>query len=684
MNCDTKVTPEHLKRTAYLYIRQSTLRQVFENTESTHRQYGLKQKAIVLGWPEERIEVIDCDQAHSADSALERDGFQRLVAEVGLGKAGIVMGLEVSRLARNCADWHRLMQICAITNTLILDQDGLYDPGQFNDRLVLGLKATMSEAELHILKARLRGGINSKAQRGELKMALPIGLIYDPAQRVVMDPDKQVQGTVRLFFETFRRCGSAWATVKEFKKQGLKFPKHGQAGSGEVIWEQMRHSIALDTLRNPRYAGAFCFGRSRTWKDPDGKWHCVNLPREKWLTLIKDAHAAYISWEEYEENQKRLQQNRSVPNRERSGPPREGPALLQGLVVCAKCGGRMTVCYHHRKGKLSPNYICQKASVEDTHPVCQNVPGDIIDEAVGKLIIESVTPLCLEVSLQVQQQLQSRLAEADRLRHQRVERAQYEADQARIRYMRVDPNNRLVADTLEALWNEKLRQLAEAKDEYDKQSKLDQRAISEEQKQQILALARDFPQLWNDPKTTHRDRKRMARLLVEDVSLKRDQSLIMVQARFKGGATKVFSLPMSLSAPDLRRTKQEIVAEIDRLLNDMSDPQIAAELNRKGLKSSLDNQFSAWMVYCLRRSHGLKSRRERLRELGLLNNREVAQLVGTKPLLVDYWREKGLLKGTRLNEKNEYFYERPDNDTVQAIKQRTRVNKPKACPGSNL
>jgi DNA invertase Pin-like site-specific DNA recombinase len=678
MNNDSKVTPEHLKRTAYLYIRQSTLRQVFENTESTHRQYGLKQKAIVLGWPEERIEVIDCDQAHSADSAVERDGFQRLVAEVGLGKAGIVMGLEVSRLARNCADWHRLMQICAITSTLILDQDGLYDPGHFNDRLVLGLKATMSEAELHILKARLRGGINSKAQRGELKMALPIGLVYDPAQRVALDPDKQVQDTLRHFFETFRRCGSAWGIVKAFKKEGLKFPKHGQAGSGEVIWEQLRHSIALDTLRNPRYAGAFCFGRSRTWKDPDGKWHCVSLPREKWMTLIKGAHPAYISWEEFEENQKRLQQNRQALRGERSGPPREGPSLLQGLVLCAKCGRRMTVRYHQRKGKLSPNYICQKASVEDTHPVCQNVPGGIVDEVVGQWIIESVTPLSLEVSLQVQQQLQSRLTDADRLRHQRVERAQYEADQARIRYMRVDPNNRLVADTLEALWNEKLRHLAEAKDEDEKQRQSDRRTISEEQRQQILALARDFPQLWNDPKTSDRDRKRMARLLVEDVSLKREASVITVAARFKGGATRVFSLPMPLSAPELRRTKPEIVAEIDRLLNDMSDPQIAAELNRRGWRSSLDNPFSAWMVYCLRRSHGLKSRRERLRELGLLSAREVAELVGTKPLLVDYWREHGLLRGTRLNEKNEYFYEHPDAAAVEAIRQRTRVNKTEA------
>ena len=451
LNSNGKVTAEHLKKTAYLYIRQSTLRQVFENTESTQRQYALRQRAVVLGWPTERIDIIDCDQGQSGASTGEREGFQKLVAEVGLGKAGIVMGLEVSRLARNCADWHRLLEICALSGTLILDEDGLYDPAHFNDRLLLGLKGTMSEAELHVLKARLRGGILSKAQRGELKMPLPVGLVYDPLQRIVLDPDKQVQNTLRHFFETFRRTGAGWATVQVFAKEGLKFPRHGQAGSGQLIWESLRHSKALDTLHNPRYAGAFCFGKSRTWKDPQGRWHCVNLPREQWAILIKDAHPGYISWEEFEENQKRLQHNQQARAIERqSGPPREGPALLQGLVICGKCGGRMTLRYHQRSGCLSPDYVCQKQRVEECRPLCQNVPGGVVDDALSALIVESISPLALEVALNVQQQLQERLAEADRLRRQVVERAQYEAEQARIRYMRVDPNNRLVADTLEA------------------------------------------------------------------------------------------------------------------------------------------------------------------------------------------------------------------------------------------
>jgi len=682
LNSNGKVTGEHLKKTAYLYIRQSTLRQVFENTESTQRQYALRQRAVVLGWPAERIEIIDCDQGQSGASTGEREGFQKLVAEVGLGKAGIVMGLEVSRLARNCADWHRLLEICALSGTLILDEDGLYDPAHFNDRLLLGLKGTMSEAELHVLKARLRGGILSKAQRGELKMPLPVGLVYDPLQRIVLDPDKQVQNTLRHFFETFRRTGAGWATVQAFAKEGLKFPRHGQAGSGQLIWEPLRHSKALDTLHNPRYAGAFCFGKSRTWKDPQGRWHCVNLAREQWAILIKDAHPGYISWEEFEENQKRLLHNQQARALERqSGPPREGPALLQGLVICGKCGNRMTLRYHQRAGRLSPDYVCQKQCVEECRPLCQNVPGGTVDDALSALIVDSISPLALEVALNVQQQLQQRLAEADRLRRQVVERAQYEAEQARIRYMRVDPNNRLVADTLEAIWNDKLRQLEQAHQEYEKQRQNAQLVISQEQKAQILALAEDFPRLWRDPATSDRDRKRMARLMLEDVTLKRDQTLITVQVRFKGGATKVLSLPMPPTGGELRKTKVEIVAEIDRLLERCTDSEIATELNSKGWRSSANLPFNARMIRSLSTSHKLPSRSERLRAKGLLTPSQIAELIGSKPLLVDYWRAVGLLNGIRLNDKNEYLYEHPNANTIQQIKRRIKLRKPTTYPG---
>jgi DNA invertase Pin-like site-specific DNA recombinase len=300
----SKVSASHLERAAYLYVRQSTLRQVLTNTESTQRQYALRQRAVALGWPTAQIVVIDQDQGHSGASAADREGFQRLVAEVGMGRAGLVLGLEVSRLARNNADWHRLLEICALTDTLICDEDGLYDPSGFNDRLLLGLKGTMSEAELHFLRARLRGGILSKARRGELQAPLPVGLCYDPAGRVALDPDQGVQKTLRHLFSTFERTGSARAVVQAFAAEGLRFPVRVKGGprKGELVWTALRHWRVLRTLHNPRYAGAFCFGRRRTRQRPEGRTSVRDLPREEWTALIPDAHAGYISWERFEQN----------------------------------------------------------------------------------------------------------------------------------------------------------------------------------------------------------------------------------------------------------------------------------------------------------------------------------------------------------------------------------------------
>src|SRR5229473_4102663 len=300
----SKVQTSHLKRNAYLYVRQSTLRQVFENTESTKRQYGLRQRAIALGWPEERIIVIDSDLGHSGASSADREGFQRLVAEVGVGHAGVVMGLEVSRLARNSTDWHRLLEICALADVLIVDEDGVYDPAHFNDRLLLGLKGTMSEAELHVMRARLRGGILNKARRGELEMRLPIGFVYDTEARVRLDPDARIQESIRQLFRTFRRTGSATATVKAFRVQGLLFPHRIYRGArkGDVQWGELDHSRVLWVLHHPRYAGAYCFGRTRYRKHPDGQTVSVRLPSAEWVSLIPNAHEAYVSWEEFEQN----------------------------------------------------------------------------------------------------------------------------------------------------------------------------------------------------------------------------------------------------------------------------------------------------------------------------------------------------------------------------------------------
>ncbi len=438
----SKVQARHLKRQAFLYVRQSTLRQVLENTESTHRQYDLRQRAIALGWRLEQIVVIDSDLGQSGASAVDRAGFQRLVTEVSLGHVGIVMGLEVSRLARNSTDWHRLLEICAFADSLILDEDGVYDPAHFNDRLLLGLKGTMSEAELHVLRARLRGGILNKARRGELEMRLPIGFVYDNQGKVRLDPDVRVQESLHQFFRTFRRTGSATATVKAFREQGLKFPRRCYKGTyaGEVIWTDLRHSRSLYLLHNPRYAGTFCFGRLRQRKLIDGRHACERLPQEEWIAFIRDAHEAYISWQEFEQNTRCLRDNAHArgPDRER-GAPREGPALLQGLAICALCGQRMTIRYHQRGIRRVPDYLCQSRRIQRGEPLCQQIHGAALDQAIAALLVQAVTPVTLEVALAVQQEIESRSVESDRLRHQEVERARYQSDLARRRFMQVDP-----------------------------------------------------------------------------------------------------------------------------------------------------------------------------------------------------------------------------------------------------
>jgi len=665
MNQEThqKVKATHLKRNAYLYIRQSTLRQVFENSESTKRQYDLRQRAIALGWPEDRIIVIDNDLGQSGASAADREGFQRLVTEVSLGRAGIVLGLEVSRLARNNTDWHRLLEICALTDTLILDEDGIYDPSHFNDRLLLGLKGTMSEAELHVLRARLQGGIRNKARRGELVIKPPVGLVYNSEGVLVLDPDKQVQQSLRLLFETFRRTGSATATVKAFRRQGLLFPRRVPGGPqrGDLVWGALGHCQVLRILHNPRYAGAYVFGRHHSRKTVDGRSRIVPVPREEWETLIPEAHAGYLSWEHYEQNQKRLHESaQAVGSDRRKSPAREGPALLQGLIVCGRCGDRMTVRYHVRHGRLCPEYLCQREGIEHAQPVCQQVPGSGIDEAIGALLMEAVSPVALEVALSVQQELQSRLEEADSLRLKQVERAQYEADLARRRYMHVEPEHRLVADSLEAEWNSKLRALAETQQERERHRQQDRQALSDQHRAAILALASDFPRLWQDPNTPDRERKRMTRLLLEDVTLLRADTIV-VQIRFKGGATRTLNVPIPLNAWQQRATSPEVVKEIDRLLEDNTDGQIAAILNEHGIRSGEGKRFSRTIVARIRRDYSLTPRYDRLRAAGMLTVREMAAVLGVTPDCVKIWNRHGLLHGHAYNDRNECLYE-PSGD----------------------
>ena len=655
-----KVRPEHLKRDAYLYIRQSTIHQVFHNTESTRRQYDLRRRATALGWADDSVIVIDSDLGKSGASAADREGFQRLVADVGMGKAGIVLGLEVSRLARNSSDWHRLLEICALTDTLILDEDGLYDPSHFNDRLLLGMKGTMSEAELHMLRARLRGGILNKASRGELQVPLPVGLSYDQSGKVILTPDSQVQEAFYMFFKTYKRTGSASAVVKHFRNNGLQFPRliRGQINKGKTVWGPLTHTRALHVLRNPRYTGTFVYGRMKSYKQSNGRMGVRQLPIDQWHTVIPDAHPGYITWDQYNDNLKTLRACSQAHGKDRRNhPPGNGPALLQGLVVCGVCGTRMTLRYHSRNGKLVPDYVCQRHGIEYGKPICQHIPGSNIDKAIEQLLLELVKPVTLEIAFTVQKEVQQRLKEADKLRYQKVQRAQYQAYLAKERFMNIDPRNRLVADQLEADWNEKLRTLNDVRQEYEHQHELDKIKLDKKCREKILSLVKNFPKVWNDSATSDQQRKRMIRLIIEDVTMVREDKDVDLRIRLKGGATHQMTVPVPLSAWQARKTKPEIIEEIDKLIDHFTDREIVDNLNRRGIKPSEGEKFTRAIVGVLRRNNNLKSRYDRLREKGFLTVDEMAEVLNVSAITVKIWRRYGLLKGYKYNDRGERLFE---------------------------
>ncbi len=664
-----KVTAGQLARNAYLYIRQSTLKQVLHNTESAIRQYDLRGKAIALGWDASQITVIDIDQGQSGASAADREGFQQLVAEVSLGRAGIVLGLECSRLARNNADWHQLLELCAMTGTLICDEDGLYDPRNFNDRLVLGMKGQISEYELHFIRARLRGGQLSAARRGELRMGLPAGLAYDVAGHVVPGPDAGVQQALRHLFAVFARTGSARAVVTAFAAGKLPFPVRISTGprKGELAWMPLTHWRVLRTLHNPRYAGAFVYGRRRGITSANGKNSLQPLPRDQWTALIPGAHPGYITWETYEANQKILLGNAAARGTDRAaGPAREGTALLQGLAVCGRCGRRMTVAYHTRGGTQIPDYQCMREAIDNAGPRCQAIPGGAADAAIGQLLLEALTPLTLEVALTVQAEIEARAAEADAMRASHVERARHRADLARRRYLAVDPGNRLVAGTLEADWNQALRALQAAQDDYDHATAATT-ALTGDDKTRIRALAADFPALWTNPATPQRERKRMARLLIDDVTMTKTDR-IHLDVRFRGGQTTSLDVPIPPPAWQLRQTKPEALALLDRLLDDHTDGETAAALNTAGHRSGEGKPFTSRIVLDLRQSHHLPSHADRLRARGLLTMTETAARLGVHISTIKAWRRAGLLTARKANDKNVPLFDPPDPADPRLVK----------------
>ncbi len=652
MNENLKVQSHHLERGAYLYIRQSSMRQVMENVESTKRQYDLRGRAIGLGWHNDQIVVIDSDQGESGASASWREGFQRLVSDVGMGRAGIVMGLEVSRLARNNADWHRLLEICALADTLILDEDGVYDPANFNDRLLLGLKGTMSEAELHVIKARLRGGILNKVRRGEFRCPLPTGFIYDELGDVVLDPDAQIRELVTHFFETFSRVGSATQTVKAFAREGLLFPSRQRNGK-QVVFQPLTASTAMRTLHNPRYAGVYAYGQRLYRRTVDGKKQLRKRDPKDWLACIPDAHPGYISWDQFQLNLKLLEDNGAGYQAARASPPREGAALLQGRVVCGRCGSHMAARYAARRGQVDTWYVCSRAYTTRGEPHCQSIAGWPVDEAIGELIVAEMTPAAVELALEVRKEIEARHDEADQLRRRAVERAQIDADLAQRRFMLVDPNNRLVADTLEREWNDKLRMLADVQEERERALRKDQLTLDDAIRDRLIAMTADFKTVWCDPTLPNRERKRLLAYLVDDVTLLKvpAEGETRIHIRFRGGRTKTLTTQNPKSSAQQVKTRPEVVELVDKLLDDHICAEIAEILNAKGIlpggsarSDRAGAQFTDLRVIYLVKQYGLRPRYDRLRERGMLTKAEACATLGITDCTLVRWAKYGIVK----------------------------------------
>lgn len=649
----TKIRPEHLARPAVVYIRQSTLLQVLEHRQSTERQYNLADRATRLGWDGAQVQVIDEDLAHSGTSAADRMGFQRLAADVSLGRIGAIFSLEVSRLSRSSADWHRLLDLCALSDTLIIDDDGVYDPNDFNDRLVLGMKGTMSDAERHVMRLRLQGGKLHKANKGELAFPPPTGYVFDSSGALVFDADEQVQKAVRLFFERFRLDGTAYAVVRYFTRHQLLFPsRHARKNApAEIRWRPLGHARALQTLRNPTYAGAYTYGRRqrrRVLADGAVQRRTALIAREQWHTLLRDAHPGYISWEEHMANLKRLDENRSCSERiDRHGAPKNGEALLQGLALCGRCGRRMHPLYPTAG---NPSYECSRRP--NAAGTCWSVPAQRIDDKVAEIFLDAVAPPEIDLSLAVLREVEHQAAGVDRQWKLRLERARYDAERIERQYNAVEPENRIVARTLEARWNEKLEELAQVEREYEESRRAHKLELSANDKKAIMALAHDLPKVWRAPTTTPAERKQLIRLLIEDVTL----SPVDVPERstricilWKTGATsEVFTPRPTVGC----KTSNEVLGIIRELAAQRrADAEIADELNRRGLKSGRGRGFTKQAIVVLRSEYKISAGRPPgghtptppRDELGRYSLRALAARYDVTTHIIRYWIETGVL-----------------------------------------
>jgi hypothetical protein len=506
----------------------------------------------------------------------------------------------------------------------------------------------------------------NEARRGKLGMRPPIGLVYRDDGVLILDPDTEVQVAVRLVFQTFERTGSAMQTAKLFHEQGFRFPRRVRGGlnKDELHWVRVQYFRILQVLHNPRYAGAFVYGRVRTRRLPGGKHSTIKVPQSGWQFVIPGVHVGYISWEQFEANQKRLAEN-ALGYREarKAGPAREGPALLQGCAICGICGQRMGVHYIIAHKKIIPNYVCQEASVRRGDKVCQRVPGGAVDEAISNLLLELMEPMTLQVALAVQQEVEAQVTETDELRRRHVQRAQYEAEPTRGPYLKVDPDNRLVADSLEAEWNNKLRILADEQEQYEQQTQRQRWLIDSQTKEQLLSLANDFPRIWNDPAVEPRERKRILRLLIEDVTLITGET-IQVHVRLRGGVTRTLTVSKPLPIAQIRKTKPGLVAEIDGLLDHYCEREVAEVMNRQGRRTWQGESFNPKKIAHIRQEFSLRSRYSRLRARGLLTTKEMSVRHGVSTATINRWAREGRLKKHGYDNAQRCLYEPLDESAI--------------------
>ena len=654
----SKIRVSHLERAAFVYLRQSSLSQVEHNRESTARQYALADRACQLGWSKERVVIIDEDLGLSGSTTDKRSGFARLTSEVALAHVGIVLGLEVSRLARNNADWYRLLELCGITDTLIGDNDGVYHPALFNDRLLLGLKGTMSEAELHIIRARLDGGIRNKAARGELHRGLPVGFVWGEQDgEVLFHPDEAVTGAIRTVFERFVEFGSARRVWLWFRSEGLSFPLQTMPAGmpGPIRWVAPTYHALHQILTNPVYAGAYTYGKTRCERYVDAQGmvrkRMRHLPMEQWSVLIRDHHPGFIDWAAFEANQVRLDSNTRPQPHQAGGAVKEGSALLQGLATCGHCGRRLHV--HYRGRNSAPGYHCAgKDLVQGRGVYCLTIGGTAIEKAVAGAFLQAITPATIEATRLSVEQLQANHDAALSQWRLGVERARYDAERAERRYRTVEPENRLVARGLEGEWENRLRDLATAELELRRREQQRPSAIRPEQLHAIKNLSSDIRKVWEAPTTTDRDRKELLRTLLEEVilNLKRAEGRAHLTLRWRGGAFTTLDVLVPRFRPMGPRTDEDTISLLRRLAALYPDEVIAGILNRQGRKTATGERFTANQVGSLRRYRGIPRFQLPVTppDGELVTIRKAAQILGMNTSSIHRWLADGFIAGEQI------------------------------------